>query len=135
MSLYMFWSIYFISLQKVKFDDLLTSFQIYDVIWHHNDNRAPAATTTSLIELLFHKFIVYIMNYLCAKLGCHISNNNRDKQGGGADVWDRVNTRPKLRRCKFFMTRIYFIEEWWVITDVLSLILIMNESTQEWKIC
>ena len=36
-----------------------------------------------LIMILFQKFIVYIMNNLCAKFGCHISSNNRDKQGGG----------------------------------------------------
>ena len=36
-----------------------------------------------LIKPLFQKFIVYIMNKLCAKFGCHISSNNRDKQGGG----------------------------------------------------
>ena len=34
-----------------------------------------------LIMLLFQKFIVYIMNNLCAKFGCHISSNNRDKPG------------------------------------------------------
>ena len=36
-----------------------------------------------LIKLLFQKFIVYIMNNLCAKFGCHISSNSKDKQGGG----------------------------------------------------
>ena len=35
-----------------------------------------------LIKLLFQKFIVYIMNNLCAKFGCHISSNSKDKQGG-----------------------------------------------------
>ena len=34
-----------------------------------------------LIKLLFQKFIVYIMNNLCAKFGCHISSNSKDKQG------------------------------------------------------
>ena len=35
-----------------------------------------------LIKLLFQKFIVYIMNNLCAKFGCRISSNSKDKQGG-----------------------------------------------------
>ena len=35
-----------------------------------------------LIKPLFQKFIVYIMDNHCAKFGCHISSNNRDKQGG-----------------------------------------------------
>ena len=52
-----------------------------DVIWHRNDNHAPATTTASLIELLFQIFIAYIMNNLRAILGCHMSSNNRDKQG------------------------------------------------------
>ena len=34
-----------------------------------------------LIRALFQKFIVYMMNNLCAKFGCHISSNNRDEQG------------------------------------------------------
>ena len=82
MYLHLFWSIYFISLRKVKFYDLLTHFHFYDVIWHHNVNCALATTTTMLIKLLFQKFIVYIMNNLCAKFGCHISSNSKDKQGG-----------------------------------------------------
>ena len=34
-----------------------------------------------LIYLLFQKFIVNIMNNFRPKVGCHISSNNRDKQG------------------------------------------------------
>ena len=52
----------------------------YDII-----NCALATKTTMLIKLLFQKFIVYIMNNLCAKFGCHISSNSKDKQGGGAE--------------------------------------------------
>ena len=36
-----------------------------------------------LTKPLFQKFIVYIIKNLCSKFGCHISSNNRDKQGGG----------------------------------------------------
>ena len=54
------WSIYFISLGKVKFHKLLTHLYFYDVIWRYNDNYASATTATSLIKLLFQKFIVYI---------------------------------------------------------------------------
>ena len=35
-----------------------------------------------LIKPLFQKFILNMMNNLCAKFGCHISSNNRDKQEG-----------------------------------------------------
>ena len=74
MNLHLSRSIYFISMQNVKFYDLLT---------RHSINYALATTTTMLTRSLFQKFIVYMMNNLCAKFGCHISSNKRDKQGGG----------------------------------------------------
>ena len=46
-------------------------------------NHALATKSTSPIKLLFKEFIVHIMKNFRAKLGCHVSNNNRDKEGGG----------------------------------------------------
>ena len=91
---------YFISLPKAKFHNLLTHFHFYAVIWHHDVSYALATTTTSLIETLFHKCIVYIMGNLRANLGCHISNKNRDKQGGGGNFKtprsDRVDVAVEM---------------------------------------
>ena len=60
---------------KVKFHDLVSHFHFM------TSYHALATATASLIKLLFRKFIVYIMNNLRAQLGCHISNNNSDKEG------------------------------------------------------
>ena len=65
------------------FYDLLTHFKFYEVIRRLNIDYALATTTTKLIKRLFQKFVVSIMNNLCAKFGRHISCNNRNKQRGG----------------------------------------------------
>ena len=61
------------------------------------------------IKPLFQKFIVYKMNNLCTKFACHISSNNRDKQGGGGRIRPpqalSVSNRPGQIGLNFYFTK------------------------------